>query len=598
MFLFLAFWVFCSPLVFAAKLETNAANCGVTVLQWGSLSPAVVQNLLNIVRSANPPAPWAFAPLANIVINGLLIHETTIQFRLAYYHGTTCYSAASAYHPVALETYGRTNFSNANRRCRPHVLNANEYALHEEAALVYTFAISGYTLLPHIKTTIVKTLQNFGFPVDVLDDGHPDAENIATPWGLARAVVNDPLLAHIKANDGWNEDGKLNRKFNSAPYDDFYFKDLDGEEYRPYGSVKTPKKYVKSPKKYSWEPLLESNNLGYFTSQRHITPQIGFTARLFGLEIAEYVGYDRFPTSIKPSYDYRIAVPDALNKTRIMATSDEKKIKIEFFDSKFTSLLPLQIQYCARNNFSSFRFWYADAILVSSMYNSIVLVWRQKIRFNLVRPPTIANSVMQFLTGNPEPTVESYAGPYQGAQILKVNDWLPYFRTMPHAEYPSGSSCVCTAFARTLEKLDILNGFPSTFDLPGPPGAPAGLVHTATAGSSVIEPELTPQNNLTFVFGNWESISRDCGESRLDGGMHFDQSIPAGDALCGGLTESVVSNFEKLVVGDPRGTVIKDVPFGPNTNYKDPQNLQRGHQIFVDVASPTWFKNEKYRLEP
>lgn len=32
----------------------------------------------------------------------------------------------------------------------------------------------------------------------------------------------------------------------------------------------------------SWQPLLESNGIGYITAQEHVTPHIGVTARWFG----------------------------------------------------------------------------------------------------------------------------------------------------------------------------------------------------------------------------------------------------------------------------------------------------------------------------
>ena len=33
---------------------------------------------------------------------------------------------------------------------------------------------------------------------------------------------------------------------------------------------------------------------------------------------------------------------------------------------------------------------------------------------------------------------------------MNAEDFEPYIRTMPHAEYPSGSSCVCEGFRRAM----------------------------------------------------------------------------------------------------------------------------------------------------
>lgn len=62
-----------------------------------------------------------------------------------------------------------------------------------------------------------------------------------------------------------------------------------------------------------------------------------------------------------------------------------------------------------------------------------------------MRPPTI---VQKRLRGQ---KITTYAGPHQGIQEMNAEDFEPYIRTMPHAEYPSGSSCVCTGFLRAME---------------------------------------------------------------------------------------------------------------------------------------------------
>ena len=36
-----------------------------------------------------------------------------------------------------------------------------------------------------------------------------------------------------------------------------------------------------------WQPLTESNGLGYITVQEHVTPHIGITARFFGFDTEE-----------------------------------------------------------------------------------------------------------------------------------------------------------------------------------------------------------------------------------------------------------------------------------------------------------------------
>ncbi|CAN0551951.1 unnamed protein product, partial [Ectocarpus sp. 8 AP-2014] len=98
--------------------------------------------------------------------------------------------------------------------------------------------------------------------------------------------------------------------------------------------------------------------------------------------------------------------------------------------------------------------------------------------------------------------VEAYAGPDQGVQTIKASEWEPFIRTMPHSEYPSGSSCLCEAFARQIEYFlgdDTIE--PALEFPPGPP--PPGF-------------DAPP-----LEFASWSEISQVCGDSRAWGGMHF-----------------------------------------------------------------------------
>jgi hypothetical protein len=177
------------------------------------------------------------------------------------------------------------------------------------------------------------------------------------------------------------------------------------------------------------------------------------------------------------------------------------------------------------------------------MYNAILLVWRDKVLFNLVRPTTVVHAVKG------ETFVESYAGPFQGTQTIAGNDWQPYIRTMPHAEFPSGSSCVCTAFAETLQALS------------GSDETNIAVVQEIPAGSSKLEPGLTPAADFTLSFTKWSEIQELCGVSREYGGMHFSEAVPAGEQLCGGVGGLIVSRANLLKDGDASGAMgdINDV---------------------------------------
>ena len=77
------------------------------------------------------------------------------------------------------------------------------------------------------------------------------------------------------------------------------------------------------------------------------------------------------------------------------------------------------------NKLTSFDFWFYDMVLVTAMYDATMLVWREKVAIDAVRPTTVVHSLKK------DSKVESYAGPFQGIKNMNAMDWQPYIRTMP-----------------------------------------------------------------------------------------------------------------------------------------------------------------------
>jgi hypothetical protein len=63
--------------------------------------------------------------------------------------------------------------------------------------------------------------------------------------------------------------------------------------------------------------------------------------------------------------------------------------------------------------------------LVTAIYDATMLVWREKVVFDAVRPTTVIHALKR------EEEFETYAGPFAGSQTIKELDWQPYIRTMP-----------------------------------------------------------------------------------------------------------------------------------------------------------------------
>ena len=376
---------------------------------------------------AGEELPYLWLPQAQPFIGEVVKYETPVQFRLTQIHGSRVYNVAAKYHPAALDIWGQ----DTHRICQD---GESEYLnLHEEVALAYAFYYSAIVLIPPSEDIMKPIFESMRLPASFLDFGNPDP---STPWGLAKIAVDE--MAAFVEDDGWNADGKLTTEFNPLPYSDFSIVGDNGAAYNPY-VVETER----NDDNWPWQPLVDSDGRGFFSKQEHVTPFIGYTARLYGMDEDHYQSFSAPP----PEYNYEEEAVEVLERTRIMASSDLEKMMIEYYDSKFTSILPLQINWSIASGASEFEFWFNDMVLVNTMYDAILLVWKEKIAHNAVRPTTVVHELFD------DEVFDTYAGPFMGSNEIKAREWQPYVRTMPHAEYPAGSACVCTAFAETLQQL-------------------------------------------------------------------------------------------------------------------------------------------------
>ena len=217
-------------------------------------------------------------------------------------------------------------------------------------------------------------LESYGLDADICSNVDFDCSDTDTPWGLPSALVGEAYQFSIF--DGWNADGSLSRTFNKIPYQDF--RD-DNDRYIPSNSPWSLDEIDK------WQPLLESDGLGFLFFQEHVVPHIGFTGKSI------FLGDDEICSrkASKPEYDYDLEMQLALD--RLANLNDTSKMEIEFFDSKLTSIVPLLVQFYARQGKSldSFEFITIDSIIISVLYEAVMVVWKEKVNFDAVRPPSI-----------------------------------------------------------------------------------------------------------------------------------------------------------------------------------------------------------------
>ena len=91
---------------------------------------------------------------------------------------------------------------------------------------------------------------------------------------------------------------------------------------------------------------------------------------------------------------------------------------------------------------------------------------------------------------------------------------------------------------------------------------------TSDAGSSKIEPGLTPENNIT-AFYTLDQFKEKRGKNCLDGGMHFTTTVEDSYKLCKGFEEDVEKRILELLNGsDDMLTVY--TPGGGSSFFSNP----------------------------
>src|SRR5262249_10101002 len=90
-------------------------------------------------------------------------------------------------------------------------------------------------------------------------------------------------------------------------------------------------------------------------------------------------------------------------------------------------------------------------------------------------------------------------------------EWRSYLNTADHPEYPSASTSLCLAYAQAARS------FLGTDNIQ--------IAITRAAGSSLIEPGITPAQPMTLSWNTWTDWAKTCRLSRLWAGVHFRASI-------------------------------------------------------------------------
>ena len=408
--------------------------------------------------------------------------DATLVLRVTTIVTNAWFDAIAPYHPTAVGVA-----SDLGRRPRSEATQANK-----NIAILYASYRVLNSLLPRHGEEWRQMLLDAGLDPD------DDRRNLSSPVGIGNRAGMAVVAA--REHDGMNQLGdEGDRTFNRAPYADYL-------GYRPVNTAHE----LRDPSR--WQPLVVSDGSGVFRVQQFVTPQMRVTRPY------SYQDPDRF--RVEPPWKsmlrgrnghaaYRAQADEVLAASA--ALTDRQKMIAELFDNKISSLGFSALFASQSQGLSLDEFVQYDFLTNLAAFDTAIAVWNEKYRYDAVRPI----SAIRHIYG--DRPVRAWGGPGRGTIDLPASQWTSYTQTADHPEYPSGSASFCAAHAQASRR------FLGSDSL--------GWTVPVAKGSSRIEPGVTPARDITIGWATWTDFARECGLSRLWGGVHFRSAIDAGAEL-------------------------------------------------------------------
>jgi hypothetical protein len=382
---------------------------------------------------------------------------------------TCMYDAWAAYDRHAIGT----RLGGSLRRPHSERTDANK-----EIAVSYAAYRALADLFPTERSVIDAQMAALGLdPLDVTTD-------ITTPAGVGNVACGAVL--EFRHQDGSNQLGDVN---GGAPYSDY-------TDYQPINTSEPAA--LLDPSR--WQPLRTPAG----TAQVFVAPH---WARVTPFALTSAQQLRPGPPNEYPSAGY-FRQADAIRELNAGLTDEQKMIAEYWADGPSTETPPghwnLFAQMVSRRDRHSLdddvKLFF---VLGNAMLDASIAVWECKVLYDYVRP---VSAVRHVFAGQ---MIEAWAGPGLGTRLIPAEAFRSYIATPPFAEYTSGHSAFSAAGAAVLTLLT------------GNPYFGAGVQFAA--GSSVIEPGVTPQQPVTLFWRTFDDAADQAGVSRRYGGIHFRQ---------------------------------------------------------------------------
>jgi hypothetical protein len=225
------------------------------------------------------------------------------------------------------------------------------------------------------------------------------------------------------------------------------------------------------------------------------------------------------------------------NATRVINVSahlsELQKLVAEFFDAKIMSFGGFERLFAYQNGWCHDK-WIEYEQLSAAFYDATIIVWKEKARIDAIRPVSAIRWLVS--KGLLPKKVKAWAGPGKGTRTIRTNAFQSYLRTMPHTEWPSGTSCICQVF---IEWTKLYNKGSDKINLP----------LKWKPGCSSVEPGVTPKKQLSYTFTSLKHLQTMCSVSRQWAGVHFEASVRDASGICSGIAAQGYAKVQRLKSG-------------------------------------------------
>jgi hypothetical protein len=429
---------------------------------------------------------------------------------------TATYDAWAAYDPVAVDTRQRLRTNPSLRRASEGTLANKNEAISFAAyrVLVDLFPARASIFSDYMQTSL-------GY-----DPNDPATGDPTTPQGIGASAA-DAVLAY-RHSDGANQLGDDPNGTLGVPYSD-----ITTPHYQPVNTWDT----VNDP--WRWQPLCVLTQTGVdnhlptepadgncvapnYTIQNSLSPQWG-NIKSFALDPnTKYPPQFQLPgppTLADGSYD----PTDIDNELSVSSNlTDTQKAKADYWADGPHSEFPPGHMAVFAQALSRMRKDTLDQdvklffALGNALMDASISAWHAKYQYDYIRP------VCAIRIRYKDKLVTSWLGPGKGYGKVLGQNWQPFQEltvvTPPFPEYVSGHSTFSAAGT-----VAIAYAF-------GNNGALNAKV-TIPAGSSKIEPGITPAKNVVLYWKTLDDASDEAGWSRRWGGIHFETGDMHGRGL-------------------------------------------------------------------